>query len=75
MLPRRSAVWRTRLQYECKQPVTLYKMANPINKALTGVKWFLSQSGLAASSHLEAGAFINSNDDLIYDINKALDSV
>lgn len=52
------------MQYECRQPVTLYSMANPVRKALTGVQWFLSRKGLAASSHLEAGGFIHSRSDV-----------
>lgn len=47
------------MQYECKQKITLYSMANPIRKAKTGIEWFLTRKGLAASSHLEAGAFIS----------------
>lgn len=50
------------MQYECKQPVTLYSINNPIKRTLTGIQWFLTRKGLAATSHLEAGAFIRSND-------------
>lgn len=49
------------MQYECKKPITLYSMMNPIKKASTGIQWFLAKKGLAASSHLEAGAFIKSD--------------
>lgn len=48
------------MQYECKKPITLYSISNPLKKAAVGLQWFLTRRGLAASSHLEAGAFINS---------------
>lgn len=48
------------MQYECKQPITLYSMSNPLKKLAVGLQWFLTRKGLAASSHLEAGAFISS---------------
>ncbi len=52
------------MQYECRQPVTLYSMANPFKKLAVGVQWFMARSGLAASSHLEAGGFISSRSDV-----------
>lgn len=54
------------MQYECKQPITLYSMANPVKKAATGIQWFLTRKGLAASSHLEAGGFIRSRPDILH---------
>lgn len=54
------------MQYECKKPITLFSMNNPIRKALTGLQWFLTRKGLAASSHLEAGAFIKSRPELAH---------
>ena len=53
-------------QYECKTPVTLFSMSNPIKRARTGIEWFLTHRGLAASSHLEAGAFIHSQPDIAH---------
>lgn len=52
------------MQYECKQPVTLYSISNPLKKMAVGLQWFLTRKGLAASSHLEAGAFICSRPDV-----------
>ncbi len=52
------------MQYECKQPMTLYSMNNPIKRAAVGIQWFLTKKGLASSSHLEAGAFICSRPDV-----------
>lgn len=54
------------MQYECKQPITLFSMANPVRKAAVGVQWFLTKKGKAATSHLEAGAFIRSRDDILH---------
>ncbi|WP_342235048.1 choline dehydrogenase [Inquilinus sp. OTU3971] len=48
------------VQYECKQPITLYSVENPLFKAKVGVEWFLFRSGLCSSAHLEAGGFIRS---------------
>jgi choline dehydrogenase len=50
------------VQYACTKPITLYLTENPINKVRIGLEWFLFKSGLAASAHLEAGAFIRRND-------------
>ncbi|HTM63052.1 MAG TPA: choline dehydrogenase [Gammaproteobacteria bacterium] len=52
------------MQYECKQPVTLYSISSPFKKIAVGMQWFLTRKGLAASSHLEAGAFISSRPDV-----------
>ena len=52
----------TYVQYECKEPVTLYNEYNPLKMALTGIEWFLFKTGTAAHSNLETGGFIRSND-------------
>jgi choline dehydrogenase len=52
------------MQYECRQPITLYSLSNPLKLAATGVQWFLTKKGHAASSHLEAGGFIRSRADV-----------
>ncbi len=46
------------LQYACTQPISLYKVMNPLAKAALGVRWILFRSGLGASNHFEAGGFI-----------------
>jgi choline dehydrogenase len=46
------------VQYECTKPITLYLTENWLNRVRIGLEWFLLKSGLATSSHLEAGAFI-----------------
>lgn len=54
------------MQYECKQPVTLFSVKNPLRRFAIGLQWFYKKNGLAASSHLEAGAFIRSRHDVAH---------
>ena len=54
------------MQYECKKPITLFSMSNPLRRLAVGAQWFLTRKGLAASSHLEAGAFISSRADIAH---------
>jgi choline dehydrogenase len=49
------------VQYACTEPITLYLTENPVNRVAIGAQWFLFKSGLGASAHLEAGAFIRRN--------------
>jgi choline dehydrogenase len=46
------------VQYESRQPITLYVVENPLVKLRVGIEWFLFRTGWGASAHLEAGAFI-----------------
>ena len=48
------------VQQECTQAITLYKAQQWWNKPKIGVEWFLNGTGLAASSHFDAGAFVKS---------------
>ncbi|XP_022089589.1 choline dehydrogenase, mitochondrial-like [Acanthaster planci] len=50
------------VQYQCTKPITLYtaQWKFPHNMILIGLRWFLFQSGLGATPHLEAGGFIRS---------------
>lgn len=50
----------TYVQYECKEPITLYSAMNPLAKGKIGAEWLLFQSGLGASNHFESGGFIRS---------------
>lgn len=50
------------LQMECTQPISLYKHYNLLGKALTGAQWLLTQTGLGASNHFDAGGFIRSRE-------------
>jgi len=54
------------MQYECKQPITLYTINNPLKKLAVGMQWFLTHQGLASSSHLEAGGFVRSHADITH---------
>jgi len=48
------------IQHLCRQPVSIYPATKAPRKWLVGLQWFLSGSGLAATNHFEAGAFIRS---------------
>ena len=52
------------VQYRSKLPVTLYPALKPWNQALIGARWMLTGTGIGASNHFEAGAFVRSRDDL-----------
>jgi choline dehydrogenase len=44
------------------KPITLYSTFNPVTMALVGIEWLLFRRGLGASAHLEAGAFIRTDE-------------
>lgn len=46
------------LQYACKRPVSLRDSFRPHRKLLAGVEWLMFKSGVGASNHSEAGAFL-----------------
>lgn len=48
------------VQYECTEPITLYKAMNPLVQLGIGMRWILFRSGLGATNHFEAGGFIRS---------------
>ena len=48
------------IQYECKQPVSLYPSVTPLGRLRTGLRWLLTNSGVGASNLFEAGAFFRS---------------
>ncbi|KAF8360545.1 hypothetical protein PRIPAC_87468, partial [Pristionchus pacificus] len=53
------------VQQKCTKPVTLYNKSSwkfPHNMIKTGLEWFTTRKGLAASSHLESGGFARSDD-------------
>ncbi|MBV8095595.1 MAG: GMC family oxidoreductase N-terminal domain-containing protein, partial [Acetobacteraceae bacterium] len=47
-------------QHECTQPVTLYRIMNPVAKTMIGARWLLLHDGLGATSHFETCGFIRS---------------
>jgi choline dehydrogenase len=54
------------LQYECKQPVSLYPALKWWNKPAIGIEWYVRGTGIAASNHFEAGGFIRSSDEFAW---------
>ena len=54
------------VQYECKQPITLYGATNPLAKLKIGIEWILTGEGLGATNHFEAGGFIRSEPGVLH---------
>lgn len=54
------------IQQEATQPITLYSVLNPFSKALIGARWLLFKSGLGATNHFEAAAFVRSRPGVDY---------
>ena len=50
----------TYVQYECKQPITLYAATKPVKMAAIGAEWLFFSTGLGATNHFESGGFIRS---------------
>ena len=48
------------IQQESTQPGTLNSVLNPFSKALIGARWLFFKSGLGATNHFEAAAFVRS---------------
>ncbi|NNC24011.1 choline dehydrogenase [Salinisphaera sp. USBA-960] len=48
------------VQYECRQPITLYSAQKPWNQARIGANWLLTRKGLGGTNHFESGGFIRS---------------
>ncbi|MFX1766157.1 choline dehydrogenase [Paraburkholderia sp. A1RI-2L] len=51
------------MQYECKEPVSLYPALLKRNQPAIGLEWLLRGTGMGASNHFEAGGFIRTRDD------------
>ncbi len=47
-------------QVECREPITLYSVMNPLAKAGIGLRWLLRHDGLGATNHFESCGFIRS---------------
>jgi choline dehydrogenase len=52
------------VQHECTEPLTLFSATKLPSMIAIGLRWFLFQSGVGASSHLEAGGFVRSRPDV-----------
>ncbi|CDX46256.1 choline dehydrogenase, a flavoprotein [Mesorhizobium plurifarium] len=48
------------IQQESTRPITLNSVLNPFSKALIGAQWLFLKSGLGATNHFEAAAFVRS---------------
>lgn len=53
-------------QMACTKPVTLYKQANLLGKALAGAEWLFFRSGIGATNHFESCGFIRSRAGIPY---------
>ena len=51
------------LQYQCKQPVSLYPALKWYNQPAIGAEWLFLGKGIGASNQFEAGGFIRSSDE------------
>lgn len=54
------------IQQESLQPITLYSKLNLFSKALIGAQWLFFKTGLGASNHFEAAAFVRSRPGVDY---------
>lgn len=54
------------IQQESTKPITLYSKLNLFSKALIGAEWLFFKSGLGASNHFEAAAFLRSKSGVDY---------
>ncbi len=54
------------MQFQSKQPVTLYKYWNLWGKAVVGAQWLFTKTGLGASNQFEACAFIRTREGIEY---------
>ena len=54
------------VQYACKEPVSLYPATRWFVKPFIAAQWYVSQSGVCASNHFDAGAFLKSSDSVPY---------
>ncbi|MDG4908682.1 choline dehydrogenase [Mesorhizobium sp. WSM4898] len=48
------------IQQEATRPITLNSVLNPFSKAMIGVQWLFFKTGLGATNHFEAAAFVRS---------------
>lgn len=54
------------LQYECKEPVSLYPALQWWNQPKIGAEWLFGGTGVGASNHFEAGGFIRSREEFTW---------
>ena len=46
------------VQYESKQPVSLYPSLQPLGRVKVGLEWIFSKTGPGATNHFETGGFV-----------------
>ncbi len=49
------------VKYACTKPVTIHKVASPVQKALAGARWMFDRKGVASSNIWEAGGLVRGN--------------
>ncbi|MEM7177453.1 MAG: choline dehydrogenase [Pseudomonadota bacterium] len=54
------------LTYQCREPVSIDWVENPIAKLAVGARWMVDRGGIAASNIWEAGGLIRGNDRVPY---------
>lgn len=54
------------LKYECKEPVSLHNVLNPLLQARYGAQWMMRRNGPVASHFWEAGGMVRTNDQVEY---------
>ena len=54
------------LQYKCTRPVSWFRSTQPLGKLVNGARWFLTRSGVCASSLFASGAFLKSHSEMSY---------
>jgi choline dehydrogenase len=54
------------IQQESIKPITLYSKLNIVSKAMIGAEWLFFKSGLGATNHFEAAAFVRSKPGVDY---------
>jgi choline dehydrogenase len=54
------------IQYECKQPVSLYPALQWWNQPAIGAEWLFRGTGIGASNQFEAGGFIRADDEVAW---------
>ena len=52
------------VQQACSQPITLYRELRPHRMLMTGLSWLATRTGIGATNHYEAGAFVSSRPDV-----------
>jgi len=52
--------------FQCKKPVTLHTLTNPIKKLSVGLQWLVNRSGFGVSNIWEMGGLVYGNQDAVH---------